>query len=301
MELDQLRSFVAVAEARSFTRASALVHLSQPAISRQISRLETELGTELFERYGRRVECTVNGELLLPLARSIVAKADEAARLIRENVGMVSSRVRFGSSGIVFAHLLPPALGSFVQAYPKIQLDLVEREDSLLEEAVANGEIDCAIVTGWGSPRATVVRLITEEIFLVVPPSHRLAGRNSVDLKELANESLLLPGLTLNMANHLTDACHRAGFEPKVPYRVNYLELSKVYARQGMGVSLIPRMGLDPRTMDGLVVIPFKDRLTRDLNLIYSREHAPSAATRVLIVFLRANITDSLQSGRIPH
>jgi LysR family transcriptional activator of glutamate synthase operon len=180
-------------------------------------------------------------------------------------------------------------------------LDLVEREDSLLEEAVANGEIDCAIVTGWGSPRATVVRLITEEIFLVVPPSHRLAGRNSVDLKELANESLLLPGLTLNMANHLTDACHRAGFEPKVPYRVNYLELSKVYARQGMGVSLIPRMGLDPRTMDGLVVIPFKDRLTRDLNLIYSREHAPSAATRVLIVFLRANITDSLQSGRIPH
>ena len=188
MELDQLRSFVAVAEARSFTRAAALVHLSQPAISRQIRRLEQELGAELFDRYGRRVECTTHGELLLPLARAIIARADEATRLIREHVGMVSSRVRFGSTGIVFAHLLPPMLASFLQAYPKIHLDLIEREDALLEEAVANGEIDCAIVTGWGSPRVSTVRLLTEEIFLLVSESHRLAGRSSVSLSELANE-----------------------------------------------------------------------------------------------------------------
>ncbi|HLA82493.1 MAG TPA: LysR family transcriptional regulator, partial [Thermoleophilia bacterium] len=87
MELDQLRSFIAVADTRSFTRAAALVHLSQPAISRQIARLETELGAKLFERYGRRVECTADGKLLLPLARSIVARTDDASRLIREHVG----------------------------------------------------------------------------------------------------------------------------------------------------------------------------------------------------------------------
>jgi LysR family transcriptional activator of glutamate synthase operon len=292
MELDQLRSFVAVAEARSFTRAAALVHLSQPAISRQIGRLEKELGAELFERYGRRVECTANGQLLLPLARTIVSRADEAARLIREHVGMVSSRVRFGSSGIVFAHLLPAILASFLQAYPKIHLDLIEREDSLLEEAVANGEIDCAIVTGWGSPRASVVRLLTEEVFLVVSQSHRLADRSSVSLSELANESLLLPPLTLNMANHLTDACRRAGFEPRVPYRVNYLELSKVYARQGMGISLLPKMGLDPSSLDGLVVIPLVEKLTRDLNLIYSGEHPLSPAARAFTIHLRTSVSD---------
>jgi LysR family transcriptional regulator, transcription activator of glutamate synthase operon len=293
MELDQLRSFVAVAEARSFTRAAALVHLSQPAISRQVSRLEKELGADLFERYGRRVECTANGELLLPLARAIVSRADEAARLIREHVGMVSSRVRFGSSGIVFAHLLPPILASFLQSYPKIHLELIEREDSLLEEAVANGEIDCAIVTSWGSPRASVLRLLTEEIFLVVSQNHRLAGRSSVSLSELANEPLLLPSLTLNMANFLTDACRRAGFEPRVPYRVNYLELSKVYVRQGMGVSLLPKMGLDPGSLDGLVVIPFTEKLTRDLNLIYSGEHPLSAAARAFTIHLRTSLAEA--------
>lgn len=292
MELDQLRSFVAVAEARSFTRAAALVHLSQPAISRQISRLEKELGADLFERYGRRVECTSNGELLLPLARAIVSRADEAARLIREHAGMVSSRVRFGSTGIVFAHWLPSILASFLQAYPKIQLDLIEREDSLLEEAVVNGEIDCAIVTAWGSPRTSVIRLLTEEIFLVISQHHRLAGRQSVSLRELASEAILLPSLSLNMCNHLTDAFHKAGFEPRVPYRVNYLELSKVYARQGMGVSLLPKMGLDPQSMDGLVVIPFEEKLTRDLNLIFSREHPLSAAARALTIHLRASVGD---------
>jgi LysR family transcriptional activator of glutamate synthase operon len=298
MELDQLRSFVAVAEARSFTRAAPLVHLSQPAISRQIGRLEKELGAELFERYGRRVECTVNGELLLPLARAIVSRADEAARLIREHVGMVPSRVRFGSTGIVFAHWLPPILASFLQAYPKIHLDLIEREDSLLEDAVLNGELDCAIVTGWGSPRASAVRLVTEEIFLVVSQNHRLAGRSSVALSELAAEPILLPGLSLNMSNHLTDACHRAGFEPRVPYRVNYLELTKVYARRGMGIALIPKMGLDPHTLDGLVVIPLQEKLTRDLNLIYSGEHPLSAAARALTIHLRTN---SAEGQPAPH
>jgi len=292
MELDQLRSFVAVAEARSFTRAAALVHLSQPAISRQIARLEKELGAKLFERYGRRVECTADGKLLLPLARAIVARSDEAVRLIREHAGMVSSKVRVGSTGIVFAHMLPPVLASFHQAYPKIQLDLVEREDSLLEEAVVEGEIDCAIVTGWGSPRTSVVRLVTEEIFLVVSQDHALADRAEVALSELACESFLLPAPSLNMANHLTDACRRAGFEPRVQHRANYLELSKMFARQGLGVALLPKMGLDPHTMEGLVAIPFEEPLTRDLNLIFSRERPLSAAARALTIHLRANIVE---------
>ena len=94
------------------------------------------------------------------------------------------------------------------------------------------------------------------------------------------------------MANHLTDACRKAGFEPRVPYRVNYLELSKVFVRQNMGVSLLPRMGLDPDNLDGLVVIPLVEKLTRDLNLIYSREHPLSAASRAFTLHLRGSIAE---------
>lgn len=292
MELDQLRSFVAVAEVRSFTRAAKLAHLSQPAISRQIARLESEMGTPLFERYGRHVECTADGRLLLPLAKNILARADDASRLIREHVGAVAAKVRFGSTGTVFAHLLSPILASFLETYPKVHLDLVEREDVLLEEAVVSGELDCAIVTAWGTPRAATIHLLTEEILLVVPREHPLAEQETVSLSALAGEALLLPGLSMNMANLLTDICRRAGFEPRVPYRANYLELSKSLVRQGLGIALIPSMLLAPHTLEGLAAIQLEEHPTRDLNLIYPRERPLHTAARALMIHIRSSVSD---------
>lgn len=290
MELDQLRSFVAVAEARSFTRAASLVHLSQPAISRQIARLETELGAQLFERYGRRVECTADGRLLLPLARNIVARADDAARLIKEHVGTVSSKVSLGSTGTVFAYLLAPVLASFMKTYPGVHLDLLEKEDVLLEEAVMNGELDCAIVTAWGSPRAATTRILTEEILLLVPQGHRLTGDSPVSLVSLADEPILLPGHSMNMSNLLMDVCRRAGFEPRVPYRANYVELTRALVKQGLGVALIPKMLAVPETLDGLVTIPLVEHPARSLDLLYLREHPVSTAARALMIHIRASV-----------
>jgi DNA-binding transcriptional LysR family regulator len=287
MELDQLRTFVTVAEVRSFTRAGVLAHLSQPAISRQISRLETELGVRLFERFGRKVELTPDGKLLLPLARAVVSRVDDAARLLREHAGMVSSRVSLGSTGTVFAHMLAPLIASFLKTYPKIRLDLVERDDTLLEEGVFNGELDCAVITAWGSTRAAVTHLLTEEILFVVPKDHVCAGRKHVSLTELADEPFLLPSHSLNMANLLTDICRQAGFEPKVPHRANYIELTKALIRQGLGVGLIPKMFLGPETMDGLVAVHLEERPTRDLQLIYSRERPLSVAARTLAIHIR--------------
>ncbi len=110
MELDLFKSFVAVAEARSFSRAARDMHSTQPTLSRQIARLEAELGTSLFERYGRHVECTASGELLLPLARAIITRTEEVVSLMREQAGGGPSTVRFGAAGNVFA-LLTPILG----------------------------------------------------------------------------------------------------------------------------------------------------------------------------------------------
>jgi LysR family transcriptional regulator, transcription activator of glutamate synthase operon len=292
MELDQLRSFVAVAEVRSFTRAAALAHLSQPAISRQIARLEGELGVRLFERYGRRVECTPDGKLLLPLAKAIVSRADDATRMMREHAGMVSSRVRVGSTGTVFGHLLSPVLASFIKTYPKVHLDLIERDDTLLEEGVFNGELDCAIITAWGSSRAAVTHLLTEEILLVVRRDHRFAREASVSLADLADEPFLFPGHSLNTANLLMEACRRAGFEPKVPYRANYVELSKALVRQGLGVALLPRMFVTPQTLDGLVTISLNEHLTRDLDLIYSNERPLPVAARSLALHIKASLAE---------
>ena len=177
MELDLFKSFLAVAEARSFSRAARTVHSTQPTLSRQIGRLEIELGTRLFERYGRHVELTFNGQLLLPLAQAIVARTEDAISLMKEQAGAGASTVRLGAVGNVFALVLTPILVSFLATYPKVTVDLIEKDDAALEEAVISGELDCAVITPWGSSRAATQYLLTEEIFLVVSEGTGWPGR----------------------------------------------------------------------------------------------------------------------------
>src|SRR5665647_1265966 len=193
MELDLFKSFLAVAEARSFSRAASTIHSTQPTLSRQIARLESDLGTRLFERYGRHVELTFNGQLLLPLAQAIVARTEDAIGLMKEQAGAGGSTVRLGAVGNVFALVLTPILVSFLATYPRVTVDLIEKDDAALEEAVISGELDCAVLTPWGSSRAATQYLMTEEILLVVPQDHRLAGHKSVPLELLAGEAILLP------------------------------------------------------------------------------------------------------------
>ena len=234
MELDLFKSFLAVAEARSFSRAASTIHSTQPTLSRQIARLESDLGTRLFERYGRHVELTFNGQLLLPLAQAIVARTEDAISLMKEQAGAGASTVRLGAVGNVFALVLTPILVSFLATYPRVTVDLIEKDDAALEEAVISGELDCAVMTPWGSSRAATQYLMTEEILLVVPPGHRLAGHKSVPLELLADEAILLPRATMNAGNVVTDAFRRAGFEPKLSYRANYPELTKALVQTGI-------------------------------------------------------------------
>jgi DNA-binding transcriptional LysR family regulator len=288
MELDLFKSFLAVAEARSFSRAASTIHSTQPTLSRQIARLESDLGTRLFERYGRHVELTFNGQLLLPLAQAIVARTEDAISLMKEQAGAGASTVRLGAVGNVFALVLTPILVSFLATYPRVTVDLIEKDDAALEEAVISGELDCAVLTPWGSSRAATQYLMTEEILLVVPEDHRLAGHKSVPFELLAGEAILLPRATMNAGNVVTDAFRRAGFEPKLSYRANYPELTKALVRRGFGVAPMPKMLVAP--LDGLVAIPFDKPLTRDLVFIYPRDRPLTAATRAVMAHVRAGV-----------
>ena len=291
MQLDLLKSFVAVAEARSFSRAARMVHSTQPTLSRQIARLETELGTRLFERYGRHVELAFSGQLLLPLAQAIVARTEDAIALMKEQAGAGASAARLGAVGNVFALLLTPIVASFLEAYPRASLDLIEKDDAQLEQAVISGELDCAVLTPWGSTRAATQRLLTEEILLVVPRAHPLANRRAVALGKLVNESILLPRATMNAGNIVTDAFRRAGLEPKLSYRANYPDLIKALVRKGFGVAPMPRMLVGTDGLEDLVAIPFEEPLHRDLDLIYPRDRPLSAVQRALMAHIRAGVS----------
>ncbi len=300
MELDLFKSFVAVAEERSFSRAARVLHTTQPTLSRHIQRLEGELGVRLFERHGRHVECTANGRLLLPMAQAVVTRAEMAVDLLREQAGGGATSVRFGAYGSIFALLLTPALASFAAAYPRVTINLVENDDARLEEGVMRGDLDAAVMTPWGSARTASHHLLSEDILLVVPQGHHLAAKPVVELDNLARESVLVPPSTVNAGNLVTDAFRRAGVEPRFSYRATYPELTKALVRKGLGVAAMPRILLGPGTLEGLTAIPFSPALRRDLVVIFPRDRLLSTATRALITHVRAGAAEYREGSSCP-
>jgi DNA-binding transcriptional LysR family regulator/ABC-type sugar transport system substrate-binding protein len=288
MEVDLLRTFVTVAEARSYSRAAESMHFAQSTLSRQMARLEEEAGIKLLERSGRHVECTVAGELLLPLARAIVARTDDAMRLVRELAGRGPNAVRFGAVPSVMTFVLTPILISFLATYPSVTVDLTEKDDTELEEAVARGELDCAVITPWDSKRVASRHLLTEEIMLLVPSNHRLANLRAVPMSLLVGEETLLPRASMNLSNVYVDALRRAGVSLKASYRASYPEFAKALARRGLGVAPMPKSLCGPAGLDGLVALSFDKPIYRDLALVYPRDRPLSSGARLLADYVRA-------------
>ena len=290
METDLLKTFVTVTEARSFSKAARTLYSTQSTVSRQIARLEEIVDARLFVRYGRHVELTVAGELLLPLAHAIVTRTEDAIGIIREQTGGGPSAVHFGAVPMVMAHILVPLLAPFIAAYPDMSLELIEKDDVQLEEAVSSGELDCGVMTLWGSSRVAAYHLLTEEIVLVVPERHPLAARPVAPFDATAAETILVPRATLHVSNLIVDAFQRRGLTPKFSSRCNYPELNKALVRRGLGVAPMPKTLCSPATMEGLVALPFEEPITRDLHLIYPYDRPLSSAARTLIAYSRTHI-----------
>jgi DNA-binding transcriptional LysR family regulator len=290
METDLLKTFTTVAQARSFSKAATSLYSTQSTVSRQVARLEEMLDARLFVRYGRHVELTLAGEVLLPLATAIVTRTEDAIGILREQAGGGPSTVHFGAVPMVMAHILIPMLAPFIAAYPGVTIDLIEKDDAQLEEAVISGELDCGVMTPWGSSRVSTYHLMTEELLVIVPDDHPLAGSSAVEFKMLANETILLPRATLHVSNLIVEAFRRRGLAPKFSSRCNYPELNKELVRKGLGLAPMPMTLCSPASLDGLAAIPFDEPLTRDLHLIYAQDRPLSTAARALVTYIRTHM-----------
>ncbi|MDN5636029.1 MAG: LysR family transcriptional regulator, partial [Brevibacterium sp.] len=159
MNLEQLASFVEVANTGHFTKAAAALHLAQPSLSRQISTLEKELGSELFHRAHGHITLTAAGETLLPSARRMLADAEAVRRDMDELAGLRKGRIRLGATPTLCVSLVAEAISSFHHEHPGVELELVEKGSRELIEALGAGELDLALITRTLSPSAQMPRL----------------------------------------------------------------------------------------------------------------------------------------------
>jgi LysR family transcriptional regulator, benzoate and cis,cis-muconate-responsive activator of ben and cat genes len=194
MELRHLRYFVAVAEEQNITRASAKLHVSQPAVSRQIRDLEDELGLALLERSAKAVRLTEAGRVFLGEARAVLHRAEEAVGTVRAAAGGTSGELQVGYAPSLTVQILPRALRSFQAEYPGIRVLLHDLSTEEMLAGLREGTLHLALMVQPRSDRLRSLRfheLARYPICVAVAPTHRLARGRSLTLAKIATDPLI--------------------------------------------------------------------------------------------------------------
>src|SRR5258708_36713310 len=193
MELHQLRYFCAVAETGSFSRAAEQSHVSQPALSQQIMKLEGELGARLFDRLGRSVRLTDVGKTFLPRARSVLRELEAAKGDVVERKDSISGLVTVGVIPTVAPYFLPSRLTSFSRKFPQALLSVMEEITPVLLARLRPRPIDVAILAlPILSHESDTPPFLTERLFAALPKNHKLAKLPPPLLKALHSQPFLL-------------------------------------------------------------------------------------------------------------
>lgn len=279
MELYQLEYFLEAARQRNFTRAAAHLHLAQAALSEQIRKLESELGTPLFNRGRRETVLTSAGETLRQHAEALLERAAAAKRAVQDLISLRGGRLTIGAIPSVSACLLPAAIAAFRKLHPLVELALYEGTSEIVAQWVDSGRVEFGIVqlpTSSGS--FDEHPLFVEPFVTLISKNHALAKQKTIALAKLADEPFILyKGRARDTA--LT-ACRTAGFEPRIACESSELETIRSLVAAGLGIAILPRLATRQATPGCAVVRLRDDPVERQVALLTRSGHStsPSAA-----------------------
>jgi DNA-binding transcriptional LysR family regulator len=232
LDLDQLRSFVAIVNAGGFTKAAAHVHKTQSAISVQIKRLEETLGVELFAKHGRQMRLTEEGERLVDQARRMLELNNEIVTSMA--APKMGGRIRIGTP-VYAERYFPPIFVSFAQVYPEVQIEVLLHESHKLAEELDRGELDLALVTHASThQRGEIVRM--EHLNWVTSPAHRVHRREILPLAIYHSASAL--------RTIATDALEAVGRKYRIAYCSSGHDALISAIAAGLAVGLLPSCSL---------------------------------------------------------
>jgi DNA-binding transcriptional LysR family regulator len=292
--LRQLRAFSRVARERSFTRAAAALHLSQPALTVQIRALEAALGVKLFDRNTRAVRLTPMGGSILPaverLLRDLEALADDARELGAGNRGVV----HVAALPSIASSLLPRAIARLAQRHPGI---VVRLRDAIAQRVVAlvqSDEVDVGIgVSAGASTELTFRSLLSDRLEAVMPPRHRLARSRSVSLAELAREPLVMMDAQTSVRALLEREMAAAGVPSRPAYEVTYMSTAIGLAKAGLGIALLPTSALEMQALHALERRPIRGApLAREIGIMARSARTLSPAAEAFLETLAETARD---------
>ncbi|AWB44947.1 transcriptional regulator [Paenibacillus sp. CAA11] len=301
MELRQFQYTLQIAEERNFSRAAEKLHIAQPSLSQQLSKLEQELGVMLFQRNTSSVELTHAGESFIVHARKIMDAVEQLRQEMDDISKLRSGRVIVGSMPITGSHLLPYVLPVFKETHPGIQITLLEDTSLNLEKLTASGGTDLSLLSlPLQEPSLTYVPIGEEQILLAVPPGHPLASRTStsggVRMEELQEEPFIVLKKGQGFRKLTVGLCQEAGFEPKIVFESNNIETVQSLVAAGMGITLVPRFIARAKRSELIpVYVPLAEPVpSRTLVIAYRKGRYLSKAAEAFIDTFKETLTSRM-------
>lgn len=240
LSIDALRSFVVLAEELHFGHAAIRLHVSQPALTKQIKRLEYEIGGRLFERTTGRVLLTPAGDALRDRARVLIKDASALESFAKQAVLGNLERLRIGCGIATIADLLPRAVMAFRKIYPDVSLEMQDLGSQIIVEAVLDGSLDIGFVRMPVSNNRLESTIVLREQMLLAVPADRFP--KSVNLRSLRDEPFVLIARSTSetFQSHALSLCLAAGFTANVVQEAKETFTVLNLVRAGLGVTLVP-------------------------------------------------------------
>ena len=254
MDLKQLRAFITVAETGNVTRASSLLNLVQPAVSRQLRMLEEDLGTELFDRSRHGMQLTSSGKAMLEYAHRILNEVARAKAEIQPTDGPVSGIVTIGLLASTSDLLATVLAAEVARRYPHIRLRLTIGYAGHLQDWLEAGDVDAALLYGrMDTPALHVKALLEENLWVVAPPSAKLSRDQPLQFSHVAQQPFILPAAPQGLRALIEHAATEAGITLQVFAETNALSVQKALVAQGHGWTILPVVGVATEVEHGLL------------------------------------------------
>ncbi len=292
-----IEAFRAVMLRGTATDAAAMLHTTQPVVSKLIARFQLVSGIKLFELRKSRLVPTPEARVLFNTIERSYIGLEQIGLTLAELRGVHSGRVQIGSLPSLGMGLLPQIVRDFHKDYPTIQVAVETVDSNLVRASVASGRLDLGITMRQVDTAGTNVEpLVTVHAVCVMGPDHHLASKKTIQARDLDGQSFIAAGTNDNMRSMVDRALEKAKARPIVVAESTYAMTTCLLALQGIGVGVVSPLVVAPLLKAGLVVRPFRPQVPVELVLLTPLDHPPSRVAQAFMAQLRLSCAELQQA-----
>lgn len=289
MNLEQIESFIYVALTGNFSKAGEILYISQPSVSARIKSLENEIGFTLFNRTGKNIVLTKEGETFLPYAKTALENLQEGIQSIQKKNNQLGGELGVSTVLTVANYVLPNLVNDFHEVYPQINLCLYTGHSHNVLDMVLKHEVPIGISRSVSHPQINSIHLFDDEMVLITYPEHHFSSKVSVTVQDVINENLILFNRGSFDWTLINNAFKSMKVKPNVVLEVDNIELAKKMITKGMGIGIVPRFSIEEELRTNrlnMVKISNLPQLSRPFQLIHLKDTKIEGIIKLFVDFM---------------